>query len=119
MIEFFARVAHCEGQGAGFVEREAAQPGGHEPCGELFERDSARGRAGDQEADFARVERAAIALFADQVDGVEGRRIVGLMHGEGLAVISVSSRKPAAVSLKRALFVVHPRQGRLPGSQAG
>ena len=69
--ELFAGVAHGEGEGAGFVEREAAQTGGHEPGGELLGRDGAVGRAGDEEADLAGVERAAVALLADEVDDVE------------------------------------------------
>ena len=43
--EFFAGVAHGEGEGADFVEGEATNPGGHEPGGELLGGDGAGGCA--------------------------------------------------------------------------
>jgi hypothetical protein len=43
-----------------------------ESCSKEWSGNGARGCAGDEEGDFARVEGAAVALFADQVDGVEG-----------------------------------------------
>ena len=63
--EFLAGVAHGESERAGFVQREAAQKGGHQPGGELFWGDGAGSCAVDEEGDFAGVERAAVAFFAD------------------------------------------------------
>ena len=70
--EFFSRVAHRDGERAGFIERQAANPGSHEPGRELLQRNGCVGGAGDKEADLAGVERAAVALFANEVDGVQG-----------------------------------------------
>ena len=71
-IEAYAGVAHGEGERAYFVEREAVEAGGHEPGGELFERDGFGGRAGDEEVDFCFGEGETVAGFADEVDGVHG-----------------------------------------------
>ena len=61
--EFFAGVAHGKGEGADFVEREAANPCGHEPGGELFEGDGSGGGAGNEEGDLVGVERSSHRVF--------------------------------------------------------
>jgi len=61
--ELFSGVARGQGQRARLVEDEPAQPGGHQPGGELFKRNGAVCRAGDEEADLAAVQCAAVALF--------------------------------------------------------
>ena len=104
--EPFVGVAHGEGEGAGFVEREAAQKGGHEPGGELFGGNGAGGCAGDEEADLAVVERAAVAFFADEVDGVKGG---GVRHyGSGLvsSVAGIIARRGHAI-LTRCVKICH------------
>ena len=58
--ELLAGVAHGDGEGARFLEREAANPRSHQPGGKLFHRDGAIRRAVGNECNLAVVERAAV-----------------------------------------------------------
>src|SRR5664279_4275843 len=59
------------------------KPRSHEPRGELLGRDGSGGGAGDEETNFAVVEHAAIALFANDVGDVErSNRYNGIIFHE-------------------------------------
>ena len=57
----------------GFVERHAAQHDRHQQRGDLIVGPRSVGRAGDERADRVGVERAAVALLADEIDRAHAR----------------------------------------------